>query len=99
MMQLVGNANWWFPRWLDRLVPHIGIHPPAPRVERERSSYVEVMMGKERADSDSPDHRIWHELDAAAKEYVEAKEAFDAARVRFEVAKRRLEVTRPSPPM
>jgi len=35
MMQLVGNANWWFPRWLDRLLPHIGIHPPAPRAERQ----------------------------------------------------------------
>jgi RND superfamily putative drug exporter len=20
-MELLGNANWWFPRWLDRLLP------------------------------------------------------------------------------
>ena len=26
IMQLVGDANWWFPRWLDRLVPNIGLH-------------------------------------------------------------------------
>ena len=21
-MELLGNRNWWFPRWLDRIVPH-----------------------------------------------------------------------------
>lgn len=26
IMQLVGNANWWFPRWLDRIVPRLGLH-------------------------------------------------------------------------
>jgi RND superfamily putative drug exporter len=26
IMQLLGDANWWFPRWLDRLVPRIGIN-------------------------------------------------------------------------
>ncbi len=25
VMQLMGNANWWFPGWLDRLVPRIGV--------------------------------------------------------------------------
>jgi putative drug exporter of the RND superfamily len=24
IMQLLGKANWWFPRWLDRAVPHLG---------------------------------------------------------------------------
>ena len=23
VMQLMGRANWWFPRWLDRIVPNI----------------------------------------------------------------------------
>jgi RND superfamily putative drug exporter len=22
-MELLGRANWWFPKWLDRLLPHI----------------------------------------------------------------------------
>ena len=26
IMQLLGDANWWFPSWLDRLVPNIGLH-------------------------------------------------------------------------
>jgi RND superfamily putative drug exporter len=24
-MELLGDRNWWFPKWLDRIVPHIGI--------------------------------------------------------------------------
>ena len=24
-MALVGDANWWLPRWLDRLLPHIDL--------------------------------------------------------------------------
>ncbi len=23
LMQLLGDANWWFPRWLDRLIPEV----------------------------------------------------------------------------
>ena len=25
IMQILGNANWWFPRWLDRAVPHFNV--------------------------------------------------------------------------
>ena len=28
-MELLGNANWWLPRWLDRIVPRISIEAPA----------------------------------------------------------------------
>ena len=28
-MQLMGRANWWMPRWLDKLIPHIGVEGPA----------------------------------------------------------------------
>jgi len=28
LMHIVGNANWWLPRWLDRLLPHLAIEPP-----------------------------------------------------------------------
>jgi putative drug exporter of the RND superfamily len=24
VMELLGRANWWMPRWLDRVVPHMG---------------------------------------------------------------------------
>jgi RND superfamily putative drug exporter len=37
-MELLGEANWWLPRWLGRILPKVeidGHHPPAP-VEPER---------------------------------------------------------------
>jgi RND superfamily putative drug exporter len=24
-MSLVGKANWWLPRWLDRILPHVDV--------------------------------------------------------------------------
>jgi RND superfamily putative drug exporter len=27
-MELLGNANWWLPKWLDRLVPRVSIEAP-----------------------------------------------------------------------
>ncbi len=36
-MRLLGNANWWFPKWLDRLLPNVDIEGetrlPAPELE------------------------------------------------------------------
>jgi RND superfamily putative drug exporter len=29
-MEVLGNANWWLPRWLDRVVPAISIEPAEP---------------------------------------------------------------------
>jgi putative drug exporter of the RND superfamily len=28
IMELLGKANWWFPRGLDRVVPHLGVDAP-----------------------------------------------------------------------
>ncbi len=35
-MTLVGDANWWLPRWLSRLLPRVDIEadPPPHRAER-----------------------------------------------------------------
>ena len=27
VMFLIGKANWWFPGWLDRIVPHVSVDP------------------------------------------------------------------------
>jgi len=47
-MELLGDANWWLPRWLDRILPNISIEgdpadhlPPEPPAEAERE-LVEV---------------------------------------------------------
>ena len=30
LMQLLGRATWWIPRWLDRALPRLDIEPAAP---------------------------------------------------------------------
>ena len=30
-MELLGDKNWWFPRWLDRLIPQVAVEGDAPR--------------------------------------------------------------------
>jgi RND superfamily putative drug exporter len=36
-MELLGDLNWWLPKWLDRILPHIHVEAapeddqPAPR--------------------------------------------------------------------
>jgi RND superfamily putative drug exporter len=27
LMQLFGKANWWFPHWMDRALPHLAVDP------------------------------------------------------------------------
>ena len=27
-MELLGDANWWFPKWLERIVPRISVEAP-----------------------------------------------------------------------
>ncbi|MFB8249834.1 MMPL family transporter [Streptomyces sp. NPDC055952] len=36
LMHLLGGANWWLPRWLDRCMPRISIEPPETRATHER---------------------------------------------------------------
>ena len=28
-MELLGDANWWLPKWLDRILPHLDVEGPA----------------------------------------------------------------------
>jgi putative drug exporter of the RND superfamily len=38
IMELLGRAAWWLPRWLDRILPHVSVEPAdtAESEERER---------------------------------------------------------------
>ncbi|MGW0611716.1 MMPL family transporter [Streptomyces sp. NPDC002788] len=36
LMHLLGGANWWLPRWLDRRMPRLSIEPPESRAAHER---------------------------------------------------------------
>jgi putative drug exporter of the RND superfamily len=33
LMLLLGRANWWFPRWLDRVLPRINVEPAQPDLQ------------------------------------------------------------------
>ena len=33
VMDLAANATWWLPKWLDRLLPNIGIEAPSAPTE------------------------------------------------------------------
>jgi putative drug exporter of the RND superfamily len=48
-MELLGDRNWWLPRWLDRLLPHVGVEgegePAIPVPEP-------IATGGSRADGD-----------------------------------------------
>jgi RND superfamily putative drug exporter len=35
-MRLLGRLNWWLPRWLDRILPHL--EPPAPVGQESRNT-------------------------------------------------------------
>jgi putative drug exporter of the RND superfamily len=48
LMHLLGDANWWLPRWLDRRMPRISIEPPECRAAHERLTDVMGQLEKER---------------------------------------------------
>src|SRR3954465_10377970 len=34
-MSLLGDLNWWLPRWLDRLLPHVDVDAAVPVTPEE----------------------------------------------------------------
>ena len=52
-MELLGNANWWLPRWLDRVLPHLAVDgtPSAPGAAPLPAA-VPVPAGRREDDSD-----------------------------------------------
>ncbi|CAM5672759.1 MMPL family transporter [Streptomyces aurantiogriseus] len=48
LMHLLGGANWWLPRWLDRRLPRISIEPPEHRATHEKLAEAVAELEKER---------------------------------------------------
>ncbi|MEU9312495.1 MMPL family transporter [Streptomyces sp. NPDC048256] len=48
LMHLLGSANWWLPRRIDRHLPRISIEPPECRAAHERLTEVVQALEKER---------------------------------------------------
>jgi len=46
-MELLGNANWWLPRWLDRILPRVHVEPPEIALHVEEAELA-ALAGKER---------------------------------------------------
>jgi len=53
-MTLLGPANWWLPRWLDRVLPHLdlegGASDSSPATEADSSSLVDAFVSEEEED-------------------------------------------------
>jgi RND superfamily putative drug exporter len=45
-MELLGSANWWFPKWLDRIVPRLHVEAVVD-VDAE----IAELLGDQRAHS------------------------------------------------
>jgi RND superfamily putative drug exporter len=43
-MSLLGDLNWWLPRWLDRLLPHVDVEGAVPVVPPARSQATDAPM-------------------------------------------------------
>ena len=42
LMHMLGGANWWLPRWLDRRMPRISIEPPDCRAVADARAEAEA---------------------------------------------------------
>jgi RND superfamily putative drug exporter len=42
VMHLSGNANWWLPRWLDRIVPRLSIDPEDDQPEATGPAMIPI---------------------------------------------------------
>ena len=40
-MELLGDKNWWLPKWLDRILPHIDVEGPTEAIDAEAAALVE----------------------------------------------------------
>ena len=52
-MELLGKANWWLPRWLDRILPHLAVEGPAEPAPAGVPAPVGSGSGDPDADPDS----------------------------------------------
>ena len=53
-MELLGDRNWWFPRWLDRIIPRLHVEA-GPDVDAELARLTPRSRHRSRA----PDTGSW----------------------------------------
>lgn len=42
-MELLGDKNWWIPRWLERILPNLVVEPNRPPEVQESAAAVELL--------------------------------------------------------
>jgi RND superfamily putative drug exporter len=62
-MELLGKANWWFPKWLDRIVPRVSVEAPAVLAREEAVPLAVATL----AEDATPEMATPPELPAPAK--------------------------------
>jgi RND superfamily putative drug exporter len=40
-MELLGDKNWWVPKWLDRILPHIDVEGPTDAIDAEAHELID----------------------------------------------------------
>jgi RND superfamily putative drug exporter len=48
-MELLGDRNWWIPRWLDRILPVVHVEPP-----KDLDEELRALEEKEREPAGAP---------------------------------------------
>jgi RND superfamily putative drug exporter len=43
-MELLGDRNWWLPRWLDRVLPRLDVEAPTPRTDPRPEAVVPELV-------------------------------------------------------
>jgi putative drug exporter of the RND superfamily len=38
LMHLIGKSNWWLPKWLDRILPHVSVEGPGSTGELKKAA-------------------------------------------------------------
>jgi RND superfamily putative drug exporter len=44
-MELLGDRNWWLPRWLDRLIPNVNVEGHVDEVPGEPEARERELAG------------------------------------------------------
>jgi RND superfamily putative drug exporter len=47
-MELAGRANWWLPKWLDRILPHLNVEGPAEHADPDSGAPADELVDDDR---------------------------------------------------
>jgi RND superfamily putative drug exporter len=46
-MELLGDRNWWIPRWMDRILPRINVEGPMDTLDAELAEENAMLAANE----------------------------------------------------